>query len=117
VPLTSNRELVRSRVDDIQEQLQALRGHAALPDRAFLDDPREIRSARYSLIVLVEAAAAICAHICARALARPWTPMRSASNAWPPPGSSTPRWPNAWPPWPDVLVHGDSRVDDAHVLW
>gem|GEM_PF-3844392 len=66
-----NRELVLSRIGDIEGQLESLRAQAALPDRAFLDDPREVKSARYSLIVLVEASAAICGHISARWLKRP----------------------------------------------
>lgn len=43
-----------------------LRSYAALPQEEFVKNPEKVRSARYSLVVAVEAAAAICNHLCAR---------------------------------------------------
>lgn len=67
-PLPLNRMLLVARINDVREQLGVLRQHAAATDAAFLQDRQAIRSARYAFIVLVEAAAAICAHLCARRL-------------------------------------------------
>lgn len=61
-----NRELIRSRAADIRSELALLRAYAGIPPEAFSADPEKARAARYSLIVLVEAAAAICTHLCAR---------------------------------------------------
>jgi len=61
-----NRELIRSRAADIQSELAFLRAYAGIPPKAFSADLEKARAARYSLIVLVEAAAAICTHLCAR---------------------------------------------------
>lgn len=65
-PLPLNRGLLLNRLNDVQDNLRILRQHAA--DTGFLNDPPAIRSARYAFIVLVEAAAAICGHLCARRL-------------------------------------------------
>lgn len=46
--------------------LNRLQGYAGLPQETFTGDPEKTRAARYDLIVLVEAAAAICNHLCAR---------------------------------------------------
>jgi uncharacterized protein YutE (UPF0331/DUF86 family) len=61
-----NRELIRGRAADIRGELAALRVYADMPERAFSVDPEKARAARYGLIVVVEAAAAICNHLCAR---------------------------------------------------
>lgn len=61
-----NLELIRTRAADIRREVDALRAYAALSESAFSDDPEKVKAARYSLIVVVEAATAICAHLCAR---------------------------------------------------
>lgn len=65
-PIPVNLELVRRRSADLRTELLLLQGYAALDENAFLSNPQAIRAARYSLIVAVEAAAAICGHISAR---------------------------------------------------
>jgi uncharacterized protein YutE (UPF0331/DUF86 family) len=64
-----NVELLRSRAADIRQQLAVLRSYGASDTTAFGANPEAVGSARYALVVLVEAAAAICKHICARRLA------------------------------------------------
>lgn len=61
-----NLELIRTRVADIRQEMDVLRGYAALAEAEFADNPEKFRAARYSLVVVVEAAAAICNHLCAR---------------------------------------------------
>lgn len=61
---------IRSRAADIRAGLEVLREYAARADQAFLGNPEAIRSARYELIVVVEAAASICNHLCARVARR-----------------------------------------------
>ncbi len=61
-----NLELIRSRAADIRRELAELRAYAELPENTFSTNFEKIRAARYSLIVTVEAAAAICNHLCAR---------------------------------------------------
>lgn len=63
-----NLELVRRRAADIRGQLSVLREYAGRDADAILANPEAIRSARYALVVRVEAAAAICNHVCARRL-------------------------------------------------
>lgn len=65
-PAPFNLELVRTRAADIRQEVTALRAYAGLPEAAFTADAEKVRAARYSLIVAVEAAAAICNHLCAR---------------------------------------------------
>ncbi len=61
-----NLDLIRTRAADIRSELERLQAYAALPEPAFTGDPEKTRAARYGLIVVVEAAAAICTHLCAR---------------------------------------------------
>lgn len=61
---------IRSRAADIRAGLEVLREYAARGDDAFLGNAEAIRSARYELIVVVEAAASICNHLCARVARR-----------------------------------------------
>lgn len=61
-----NVELIRSRAADIRRELLALQRYAGLREDTFASDPEKIRAARYSLVVVVEAAAAVCNHLSAR---------------------------------------------------
>jgi len=46
--------------------MDRLRAYARLSQEAFAAEAEKVRAARYGLIVVVEAAAAICNHLCAR---------------------------------------------------
>jgi uncharacterized protein YutE (UPF0331/DUF86 family) len=114
-----NREMVLARISDMEAQLAALRGQAALPDGAFLGDPKEIKSARYSLIVLVEAAAAICGHVVARLLRQAVDAYPECFAALAAHGLLDPdlaRRLSAMARFRNILVHGYGRVDDRHLL-
>lgn len=65
-PPPLNSELIRSRAADIRRELEVLRAYAALPEPEFTGSAEKVRAARYSLIVAVEAAAAICNHLATR---------------------------------------------------
>lgn len=55
---------------DIRENVSVLTEYARRSDTEFLDNPEAVRSARYSFIVVIEAAVNVAAHICARLLSR-----------------------------------------------
>lgn len=61
-----NAELIRTRAADIRRELEVLRTYATLSEPEFTGNAERVRAARYSLIVAVEAAAAICNHIATR---------------------------------------------------
>lgn len=61
-----NIELVRSRAGDIRREAEILRAYSSLSPDAFSSDAEKTRSARYSLVVVVEVAAAICNHLVSR---------------------------------------------------
>jgi uncharacterized protein YutE (UPF0331/DUF86 family) len=65
-------DLVRlaQKAADIRENVSVLTEYARRPDAEFLDNPEAVRSARYSFIVVIEAAVNVAAHICARILSR-----------------------------------------------
>lgn len=65
-PVPVNLDLIRSRAADIRVEMERLRAYASGPTDAFAADAEKVRAARYGLIVVVEAAAAICTHLCAR---------------------------------------------------
>lgn len=57
-----------NKIEDIKASLDVLERYAQQDDNAFLSNEEAIRSARYSFIVLIEAATNIAAHICTRIL-------------------------------------------------
>lgn len=61
---------IYQKLSDMKEAVQILRQYGTQEDGIFLDNPEAVRSARYTFIVLVEAATNIASHICARLLAR-----------------------------------------------
>jgi len=65
-PEPVNIELIRARAADMRREMVALRSYADLPEGEFLTGLERTRAARYSLIVVVEAAAAICNHLSTR---------------------------------------------------
>jgi len=65
-----NLDRINAKMADIKESLSVLAGYAALPDEDFLPNPERIRWARYSFIMLAEAATSIASHLCARVFNR-----------------------------------------------
>jgi uncharacterized protein YutE (UPF0331/DUF86 family) len=63
-----NISLIKDKVNDIEESLTALTNYAKQDDEAFLTNKEAIRAARYSFIVLIEAATNIANHLCSRLL-------------------------------------------------
>jgi uncharacterized protein YutE (UPF0331/DUF86 family) len=61
-----NRELILTRSADIRRELDVLKAYATILESEFVSNNEKTRAARYSLIVAVEAAAAICNHVAAR---------------------------------------------------
>ena len=61
---------ISEKIADIKESIHILSDYASQEDNSFLNNKEAIRSARYTLIVLVEAATNIASHICARLLAK-----------------------------------------------
>ena len=59
---------ILEKVADIRESVDFLSRYASLSDEDFLTDHEAIRAARYSFIVIAEAATNIATHICARVL-------------------------------------------------
>jgi uncharacterized protein YutE (UPF0331/DUF86 family) len=57
-----------NKIEDIKGSLDVLERYAQQDDNTFLSNEEAICSARYSFIVLIEAATNIAAHICARIL-------------------------------------------------
>jgi uncharacterized protein YutE (UPF0331/DUF86 family) len=59
---------IRVKIADIRESLAVLNEYAGRSDEAFLENPEAIRSARYALIVAIEAATNLGNHFCSRIL-------------------------------------------------
>lgn len=115
--LPVNLELIRTRAADIRREMEALKAYAALTEADFAGNEEKVRSARYSLIITVEAAAAICNHLCSR--------RGRASDSYP--GcfdvlgemgiidTSLAGRLSAMARLRNILVHGYGRVDDRRV--
>lgn len=114
-----NWDLIRSKVADIRHNVDVLRRYAQRPDDEFLQDEEAIRSARYALIVAVEAAANICSHLCARMLA---TVPESYADCFEKLGEAgivsrdLARRLAAMARFRNLLVHGYGEVDDGRML-
>ena len=114
-----NREMLLSRIGDIEREMRWLRHQAALPDDVFLQDAREAKSARYALIVLVEAAAAICGHLAARLLREPVEAYPECFQTLAAGGlldAALADRLTALARFRNILVHGYGRVDDSRML-
>lgn len=61
-----NPDRINQKIADVKEALTTLEEYAKLPDDDFLPNRERIRSARYSFIMLAEAATNIASHLCAR---------------------------------------------------
>jgi uncharacterized protein YutE (UPF0331/DUF86 family) len=65
-----NVDMLRQKATDIRRAQRVLAGYAALDKDGFLADDTVVSSAKYQLIVLAEAAQAICNHVVARVAER-----------------------------------------------
>lgn len=85
---------INEKISDIKEAVEILSNYASRDEREFLSNPEAIRSARYSFIVLAEAATNIATHLCARL----WYPgtTKKHMTSWKKPGRSI--WTSS--PWP-----------------
>ncbi|KXG78359.1 hypothetical protein AN618_04250 [Fervidicola ferrireducens] len=63
-----NLSKIAEKVSDIKESLETLKEYAKRQDEVFLNNKEAIGAARYSFIVMIEAATNIANHICARLL-------------------------------------------------
>lgn len=63
-----NLSRIREKIADIKEALAILRSYARREEKEFLNNSEAVRAARYTFIVLIEAATNIANHLCARLL-------------------------------------------------
>jgi len=61
-----NHSLIKERISEIRQAIEGLKSLAALEKNEFLGDLNWCDSAKYKLIVAIEAAISICNHIAAR---------------------------------------------------
>ena len=90
-----------------------------MPDATFLTDPKEIKSARYALIVMVEAAAAVCGHLSARLLKQPVDAYPECFQTLASGGLLDPELADrltALARFRNLLVHAYGRMDDSRLL-
>lgn len=120
--MTASRiDLVRltAKISDIEECLGILRGYAGYVDEQFLENAEAVRSARYTFIVLVEAAVNIAMHLCARLLRQaPATYAESfemlAEHGFLP--AELARRLAQMVGFRNLLVHGYEKIDDRRML-
>lgn len=107
------------KIGDIRESLGFLSDYAGWSDERFLNNPEAIRAARYSFIVLAEAASNIATHLCARLLRKaPATYVESftllADHKLINPELAQRLGQMA--SFRNLLVHGYSKIDDRKML-
>ena len=61
-----NQELVKSRAQEIRENLEKIRRYASLTDDKFWADERNLYTVMHLLLMSIEATGALCSHITAR---------------------------------------------------
>ena len=61
-----NEEMVKTRAQEIRENLDTVRRYTALPDEDFWADERNLYTIMHLLLMSIEATAALCSHILAR---------------------------------------------------
>jgi uncharacterized protein YutE (UPF0331/DUF86 family) len=61
-----NEELVKTRAQEIRENLNKVRHYTSLPDDDFWADERNLYTIMHLLLMSIEATAALCSHILAR---------------------------------------------------
>jgi uncharacterized protein YutE (UPF0331/DUF86 family) len=59
-------ERVKERAREVRENLQKIRHYAALPDKEFFADERNLYTVEHLLLITIEAAASLCTHILAK---------------------------------------------------
>lgn len=114
-------DLVRlaQKAADIRENVSVLTEYARRPDAEFLDNPEAVRSARYSFIVVIEAAVNVAAHICARILSRAPSSQRESFMLLAQAGLLSETLAlnlSKMAGFRNLLVHGYGEVDDAVML-
>lgn len=65
-----NRELIKERARDIQQNIAKIRRYAALPDAEFFADERNLLAVLHLLLITIEATGRICTHLLAREAAK-----------------------------------------------
>lgn len=65
-----NEEMVKTRAQEIRENLEKVRRYTALPDEDFWADERNLYTIMHLLLMSIEATAALCSHILARVARR-----------------------------------------------
>lgn len=114
-------DLVRlaQKAADIKENASILAEYAGRSDTEFLDNPEAVRSARYSFIVVIEAAVNIAAHICARLLSRAPSSQRESFMLLAQAGLLSESLAvdlSKMAGFGDLLVHRHAEVDDSVML-
>jgi uncharacterized protein YutE (UPF0331/DUF86 family) len=61
-----NEEMVKTRAQEIRENLDKVRRYTSLPDADFWADERNLYTVMHLLLMSIEAIAALCSHILAR---------------------------------------------------
>jgi uncharacterized protein YutE (UPF0331/DUF86 family) len=61
-----NEEMVKTRAQEIRENLDRVRRYTSLPDADFWADERNLYTIMHLLLMSIEATAALCSHILAR---------------------------------------------------
>ncbi len=59
-------ERVKERAREVRENLQKIRHYAALPDKEFFADERNLYTVEHLLLIAIEATASLCTHILAK---------------------------------------------------
>jgi uncharacterized protein YutE (UPF0331/DUF86 family) len=59
---------IRSRIDEIEENLLKIRKYTNIPDEEFWEDERNIYTIKHLLLQTIEAVGAICVHLVAKKL-------------------------------------------------
>ncbi len=110
---------IREKVSDIREALTMLRQYANLSDETFLSNKEAVLAARYSFIVMVEAAMNIANHFCARLLDKAPSTYAEAFLLLGQEGvmdSQLSRKLADMARFRNLLVHGYGKVDDRKML-
>ncbi len=114
-----NLSRIAGRAADIRASLQVLRKYARTPDHEFLGNSEAVGAAKYSFIVMIEAAVSIATHLCAKLLSKAPSSQRESFEILGEGGilpaelaSSLARMAG----FRNVLVHGYAEVDNSTVL-
>jgi len=110
---------IREKITDIKESLAFLRRYAIQNDETFLNNKEAVRAARYSFIILIEAAMNIANHFCARLLDKAPETYAETFLLLSKEGIIDPRLAERlaqMAKFRNLLVHGYGKVDDRRML-